>query len=110
MKRSKVKALPDHSLDIFIDNAGIAVYGASVKHPVADGRDLVCVLDDAVIFVLEGFHDHLDGHCVIRHGILHHILVLISGLMGQLRTFNADPLTQSFRDNALVVHVDQLVF
>ena len=110
MEGSKVKALTDDSLHVLIDNTGIAVNGASVKNSVADGRDLVRVLDNAVSLVLQRVHDHLDGNGMVRHRVLHHILVLVRRLMGQLGALDADPLAQAFCDHALVFHVNKLIF
>ena len=110
MQRAKVKALADDLLYVLIDNAGIAVNGAAVKDSVADGRDLVRILDNAVILILQRVHNHLDSNRVVRHRVLHHILVLVRRLMGQLGAVDADPLAQPFCDNAFVVHVNKLIF
>ena len=109
MERSKVEALADNSLHILVDDAGVAVNGSAVENPVADGRDLLRILDDAMVLVLESVHNHLDGNGVVRHGAFNHILVLVSRLMGQLGTVDADSLAQALCDDTLVVHVDELI-
>ena len=49
---SQFEALADYALYIIIYNDGIAVYGAAVKHSVADGGDLAGILDHAVLRIL----------------------------------------------------------
>ncbi len=81
-----------------------------MEHTVADRGDLIGAGDHAMVLILQGIHDHLDRHLMIGHGIFHNELILACRLMGQLRTLDADPLTQAFCDHALIGHIDQLIF
>ncbi len=80
-----------------------------MKNSVADSCDLICILDDAVLFVLKGIHNHLNSYGMIRHRILNYILVLVCRLMSQLGALNSDSLAKSLCDNTLILHIDQLI-
>ena len=106
VQRSKVKALSDHSLHIIIHHDGLTVGGSSVKHTMSDSSDFIRAFHHAVFRILKRLQNQSDCHLMIRHRLLCDIFILSGRLMGQLRAFNTDSLTQTFCYYTLVVHID----
>jgi hypothetical protein len=107
MKRAKVAALLDDSLNLIGNENRAGKLCATVKNSVSYRADLRGGLDNASLLGNESIENELKRYCVVRHigcclvGILSGNGILESGLA-------ADLLANTLCNYRLVLHIDKL--
>ena len=110
VQRSKIEALTDYFLNIFVYNDGLAVFGSCMQYTMSYSCDLVSTLNNTVLSILQRIQNQTDSNFMIRHSLLYNVFVFSRYLMSQFGAFNTDSLAETFCYYALIVHIDQLIF
>ena len=110
MQRTQVEALADSSFNIVVDNDGFGELCAAVEYAVTDCIDFLNRSDNTVVFVGQGIQNQFYSYGMVWHWGFNNIVVFARNFVGQNGTFDADSLTQTFCQNVLVLHINQLIF
>ena len=110
VQRTQVEALADSSFNIVVDNDGFGELCAAVEYAVTDCVDFLNRSDNTVVFVGQGIQNQFYSYGMVWHWGFNNIVVFARNFVGQNGTFDADSLTQTFCQNVLVLHINQLIF
>ena len=101
--------LADGRLHLIGDDAGGGELLAAVQHAMAHRADLIHGLDDALLGILQGRQHQLGGAHMVGDLLVDVGDLAVGGLLVQVGALDVDALHQALGDDALVIHVHQLV-
>ena len=109
VQRSQRDKALDTCDDLVGDELGIAEQSAALDYAVTDSRDLVEVLDNAVLFAEQSVAYGEERLSVIGHGDLFGEGAAVGGLVTDEGALLTDALTVALCDHLLGVHIYQLI-
>ena len=110
VERTEVEAFTDSSFNIFVNNDGFCEFCAAVEYAVTNCIDFINGSDNAVIFVGQSVQNELYCYRVVWHWSFNNIVVFARNFVGQNRTVDTESFAQTFGQNMLIFHINQLIF
>ena len=110
MQRSEVDTLHNLRLHLRGDEYGFVELLTTMDYAVADGIDLLEVLDATDFRVHQFLKDELDTHSVFRHGFLEFYFLAVRQFDQEEGVRQTDLLDAALRHHGLALHLKELIF